>query len=177
MMQGIQSNYETYSTINSITTNNITKTTNTEVEVIDGKVSKTDKVEISTEGKLANETATQSSPSEIQNLLAETELSSATSTDIAELAKSAPTSVPASAPTDGTEETETTETATILTTLTESQLDDLVDEGTITQAEKNSEMARREAAKLETNSDESIEEDTEKDVKLKTSSVYEQDIQ
>jgi len=47
----------------------------------------------------------------------------------------------------------TTETEPVLSALSESELDDLVEEGTITEAEKNSELARREAS-------ESVEEAT-----------------
>ena len=41
---------------------------------------------------------------------------------------------------------ETAETEPVLSTLSESELDDLVEEGTITEAEKNSELARRKAS-------------------------------
>ncbi|GLB30203.1 hypothetical protein LAD12857_21260 [Lacrimispora amygdalina] len=46
-----------------------------------------------------------------------------------------------------TSSTDSTKTTTVLTSLTEEEISTLVDEGTITQAEANAELARRAAAK------------------------------
>lgn len=191
MIQGIQSNSN--SAINSILADSIKKTTSADVEQesTSSRVSKTDTVEISAEGKLASETATQSSSSDTQILLTETEsvLSNATSEEIAETsdgtvsvesatsasssATSAP-SAPPSAPPSASSESDETETTTILTTLSEAQLDNLVSEGVITQAEENSELARRDAA--EADSDENLDISIDDDIKLKSSIGYEQEV-
>jgi len=161
MIQGIQSNYESYTQINSINTDNKIKTTTTDVEVVDGKISKTDTVEISAAGRLASEATDQTDSSDIKSLLDESESSSAA---IALGTKKAPAGAPpagapASSSTESTEETETT----ILTTLTEEQLKDLVSDGTITQAEMNAELSRREASEsvdeFDTDSDKEVIED------------------
>jgi len=118
MIQGIQSN--TYSTSNVVADDSIKKTSTTEVEqeINKSQVSKTDTVVISTEGRLANENEVQS----VESAVASTQPSSGSTLF---------------------ESTEITETSTVLTNLTEAQLNDLVEKGTITQAEKNAEIARR----------------------------------
>lgn len=158
MIQGIQSNYESYTQINSINTDNKIKTTTADVEVVDGKISRTDTVEISAAGKLASEATDQTDSSDLKSLLDESE--SESSSAIESSTKKAPAGAPpASSSTESTEETETT----ILTTLTKEQLNDLVAEGTITQAEMNAELARREASEsiegFDTDSDKKIIED------------------
>jgi len=50
-----------------------------------------------------------------------------------------------------TSSTNSTKTTTVLTSLTEEEISTLVDEGTITQAEANAELARRAAVKDEDN--------------------------
>lgn len=145
MIQGIQSN--TYTTTNSIVTDNIKKTSSTDVEqeITKSKISKTDTVEISVEGRLASEINVKPTDS---------------------VKVSAP---PAGAsPSTSTESTEIVEATTVLTTLTEAQLDNLVENGTITQAEKNSEMSRRESLESEKISKIEVEVEVDNDSKTKT---------
>lgn len=153
MIQGIQSN--TYSITNSIVTDNVKKIseTNVEQETVKSQISKTDSVEISSEGRLATEISSIEGENAVQ------------STDSA-VASAKPAGQPPSTSTISVESTESTETTTVLTNLTEAQLDDLVEEGTITQAEKNTELARRASLELDKTSEEKQEVDN--DSKTKT---------
>lgn len=63
--------------------------------------------------------------------------------------------------TSSTEDSEDSETTTVLTNLTEDEIDDLVDDGTITQAEANTELARRASLKEAEESQVDSEQDQE----------------
>jgi hypothetical protein len=165
MIQGIQSN--TISVLSSLNVDSVKKasSTNTEQEITSSQVSKTDTVEISAEGRIASEAAAQYNSSDMQSFSDETESetesellneTSEVSSSSVDKPKGPPPPPPPSTTTES-EETEELET-TSLTTLTESQLDSLVADGTITQAEKNTELARRESTEAEddTNSGMSI---------------------
>lgn len=106
----------------------------------------------------------QASPSAEEENTTENKAAKTDSVEISQEGKAANAAATALAGSSSTESTSTTETEPVLSNLTEAELDDLVDDGTITQAEKNSEMARRESLENAEKSNES--EDFESKINL-----------
>lgn len=143
MIQGINSDYDSYFSATSVATNSIAKTSESgnEKQADSSQTAKTDTVEISAQARAAMQQA-----NSIVSVGGKTTAdSSENEQKSADVTQASATKKPAATASTSTSTTQVTN----LSGLSEAELDKLVSAGTITKSEKQQELVKRAAEKLE----------------------------